>query len=333
MKIALFDTKAYDKKYFLEAAKDSSLEPVFIDSRLNEETVHALNGKGFQAVVCFVHDDISSAVCKELAQYGVTLIAMRCAGFNNVHLETAKELGITVVRVPAYSPYSVAEHTMALLLTLNRHIHRAYNRVREGDYSINGLLGFDLHGKTLGVIGTGKIGVLVCKIAKLGFGMKVIAYDLYEHPEVRQMGIDYVTLDELLTQSDVISLHCPLLPETKYLVNKNTIAKMKRGVFLLNTSRGLLLDTKAVIEGLKTKQIGAVAIDVYENEDALFYEDKSGEILTDDVLARLTTFSNVIVTAHQAYFTREAMVNISETTVKSLLQHKNKQTIDKEVLV
>jgi D-lactate dehydrogenase len=245
------------------------------------------------------------------------LIALRCAGFNNVDLETADALGFTIARVPAYSPYAVAEHTAALILALNRKTHRAFNRVREGNFAIDGLLGFDLNGRTAGVVGTGRIGQVVTKIM-IGFGCRVLAFDPYPNDDIRQMGAWYVELDDLLRDSDIVTLHCPLTPESKHLINKDSIRRMKDGAMLINTSRGSLVDTKALVAGLKTGKLGAVGLDVYEEEADVFFEDLSDRILLDDVLARLLTFSNVIITSHQAFFTSDAMSRIAETTLGNI---------------
>ena len=259
----------------------------------------------------------SSAPKLTIAGGGTRLIALRCAGFNNVDLKAAAELGMTVVRVPAYSPYAVAEHTVALILTLNRKLHRAYNRVREGNFSLDGLLGFDLHGRTVGIVGTGKIGRIVGQILQ-GFGCKILAYDLYPNPEFEASGAQYVEPLELAAKSDIITLHCPLTPETHHIVNAETINYIKPGVMLVNTSRGALIDTKAIIDGLKSKKIGYLALDVYEQEEDLFFEDLSNEVIQDDVFQRLLTFPNVIITGHQAFFTENALKNIAETTLSNI---------------
>jgi D-lactate dehydrogenase len=264
-----------------------------------------------------VHDHADAAIIDALAGLGVRGIALRCAGYNNIDLAAAARRGLPVVRVPAYSPHGVAEHAAALLLALNRHIHRAYSRVREGNFALDGLLGFDLHGKTVGIVGTGKIGACFAQIMA-GFGCKVLAYDLVENPAVRALGAVYVPLDRLFAEADVISLHCPLTPATHHLVGAAALARMRKGVYLINTGRGPLIDTTAVIKALKSGRLGGLAIDVYEEEEGVFYEDLSSAILTDDVLARLLTFPNVIVTSHQAFFTREAMTAIAATTLANL---------------
>ena len=273
-----------------------------------------------------------SQYIKILHQQGIRLIALRCAGYNNVDLTAAKELGIAVVRVPAYSPYAVAEHAIALILTLNRKIHRAYNRVREGNFALNGLLGFDLHGRTVGIIGTGKIGRVVSKILH-GFGCRLLGYDLYPNQEFANKYGKYIALEDLLRQSDIISLHCPLTPQTHHLIDDKAIAKMKTGVMLVNTSRGGLIDTTAVIKGLKTKQIGYLALDVYEQESNIFFEDMSAEIIQDDVFERLLTFPNVIITGHQAFFTSDALNNIAKTTLNNISAIEKNQHCPNEISI
>lgn len=317
MRVAVFSTKPYDREY-LNAANDRqehSLE--FFEARLTKAS--APLARGFPTVCVFVNDVLDEAALTDLAEHGLKVIALRCAGFNNVDLTTADRLGIQVVRVPAYSPHAVAEHTVALLLALNRRIHRAFSRVREGNFSLSGLMGFDLHGKTAGIIGTGRIGILVAGILK-GFGCEVLTYDVSDNPEVEQIGAQSVTLNELLEKSDVISLHCPLTPETHHLINSESIDQMKRGVVLLNTSRGGIVDTDAVIAGLKNGHVGGLAIDVYEEEADLFFEDLSSQVIHDDVFARLLTFPNVLVTGHQAFFTKEAMEQIAATTLSNITE-------------
>ena len=258
----------------------------------------------------------------ELAAQGTRLIALRCAGFNNVDIKKAKELGISVVRVPAYSPYAVAEHAVGLMLALNRKVHWANSRVKEGNFSLDGLLGFDMHGRTAGLIGTGRIGECVVRILH-GFGCEIIACDQVKNPICEELGVEYVDLNELLERSDIISLHCPLFAETHHLIDKNAIAMMKKGVMIINTSRGALIDSRAVIDGLKSEKIGYLGIDVYEEEEELFFEDKTFEIRTDDVFARLTTFPNVVITGHQAYFTQEAVAHIAQTTLENITAYEN----------
>ncbi|AUT03976.1 hydroxyacid dehydrogenase [Nostoc sp. CENA543] len=315
MKVAVFSTKAYDRK-FLEAVNyPQKHDLVFFEPRLGQDT--AILAAGFPAVCVFVHDQVDAPTLEILAARGTRLIALRCAGFNNVDLKAAAQLGIKVVRVPAYSPYGVAEHTAGLILSLNRKIHRAYNRVREGNFSLEGLLGFNLNERTVGIIGTGKIGLILGKIMR-GFGCRLLAYDMYKNSELEALGGKYVELPELFASSDIISLHCPLTPETHHLINAEAIAQMKSGVMLINTSRGALINTQAVIEGLKTGKIGSLGVDVYEQESELFFEDLSDEIIQDDVFQRLTTFPNVLITGHQAFFTEEALRNIADTTLANI---------------
>jgi D-lactate dehydrogenase len=314
MKVVVFSTKPYDRS-FLGAANGGRHELVFLEPHLSLDTAPLAAGAG--AVCLFVHDHVDAAVIDVLAGLGVRGIALRCAGFNNVDLAAAARRGLAVVRVPAYSPHGVAEHAAALLLALNRRIHRAYSRVREGNFALEGLLGFNLHGKTVGVVGTGRIGACFAQIMT-GFGCRLLAYDIAENPAVRALGVAYVPLDRLFAGADVISLHCPLTPQTHHLINAAALARMRDGVFLINTGRGPLIDTAAVIRALKSGRLGGLAIDVYEEEEGVFYEDLSSAILADDLLARLLTFPNVLVTSHQAFFTREAMTAIAETTVANL---------------
>lgn len=315
MKVTIFSSKPYDEKFLRDHNADFGHELVFIENRLTPET--AILAEGSPAVCAFVNDVLDALTLEKLAAGGTRYVAMRCAGYNNVDLAAAETLGIQIARVPAYSPYAVAEHTVALLLSLNRHIHKAYNRVRDGNFSIDGLMGEDLHGKTVGVIGTGIIGSIFATIMR-GFGCEVLAYDVTENPACLSAGVTYVGLDELFTRSHAISLHCPLMPQTYHLVNEESISQMREGVFILNTSRGALIDTEAALAGIKSGKIGGLALDVYEEESELFFEDHSIQIIQDDVFMRLTTFPNVLVTGHQAFFTREAMDNISTTTLSNL---------------
>lgn len=315
MKVAVFNTKPYDRRFFIAANYDHEHELVFLEPRLSRET--ALLAKGFLAVCVFVNDQLDAHVLEILASHGTRLIALRSAGFNNVDLKTAAKLKMTIVRVPAYSPHAVAEHTIGLMLTLNRKIHRAYNRVREGNFSLDGLLGFDLNGRTIGIIGTGKIGQIVAQIMQ-GFGCRILAYDVRPNPACEAVGATYVNLPKLFSDADIITLHCPLTPETHHLINSEAIARMKKGVMLINTSRGGLIDTAAVIHGLKSQKIGSLALDVYEQESDLFFEDLSDQIIQDDLFERLLTFPNVLITAHQAFFTKEALQNIAETTLSNI---------------
>ncbi len=314
-KIAFFDSKPYMKDIFLERNKYNYCIN-FFESRLSLETVFM--AAGFKAICVFVNDVLNEPVIKELHAMGIRMIALRCAGFNNVDLKACKKYGIIVMRVPAYSPHAVAEHAVALMLTLNRHIHRANNRVREANFSLNGLLGFDMHGKTAGIIGAGKIGKCVLQILK-GFGCKLLVYARTPDRKLEeQLGVIFVEKDQLFAESDIITLHAPLTPETHHLINADVIEKLKDGVMLINTSRGGLVDTSALIDGLKSGKIGYAGLDVYEEESNYFFEDCSGDIMTDDMLARLTTFNNVLVTSHQAFLTREALCNIADTTLANI---------------
>jgi D-lactate dehydrogenase len=315
MRVAVFSTKKYDREFFVAVNDDFGHELEFFEPRLTQSTV-AL-ARGFPGICVFVNDIVDNAVLTDLAAHGLNVVALRCAGFNNVDLDAAKRLGIKVVRVPAYSPHAVAEHTIALLLGLNRRIPRAYARVRDGNFSLQGLMGFDLHGRTVGVVGTGRIGQVVIEILR-GFGCRVLAFDVVQSETAERAGATYTNLNELFAEADIVTLHCPLTPKTHYLINSESIALMKHGVVLVNTSRGAIVDTDAVISGLKSGQIGGLAIDVYEEEADLFFEDLSGEVIHDDVFARLLTFPNVLITGHQAFFTREAIEQIARTTLSNL---------------
>jgi D-lactate dehydrogenase len=316
--VAFYDTKPYDRDYMLAAAGAGELHWVFREFRLTAETASTVDAA--TAVCSFVNDRLDRGCLATLATTGVRHVALRCAGFNHVDLAAARELEIVVTRVPAYSPYAVAEHTVALVLALNRRIHRAFNRVREQNFSLAGLVGFDLHGKTCGIVGTGKIGRVAAEIFK-GFGMRVVAHDPFPQADwATAHGVEYLPLDELLAASDIVSLHLPLTPETHHLVNAATLARMKPGAMLVNTSRGKLIDTASVIAALKTGRLGGLAIDVYEEEEGVFFEDLSGQVLQDDELARLLTFPNVLVTAHQAFLTQEALGEIARVTVENLLR-------------
>lgn len=315
MKVAVFSAKPYDRQFLAQVNQKYGHELKFLDAGLDAQT--ASLASGFEAVCVFVNDRLDRQTIEILSNQEVKLIALRCAGYNNVDLNAAEEFGLAVVRVPAYSPYAVAEHAIALILTLNRKIHRAYYRVREGNFALNGLLGFDLHGRTVGIIGTGKIGRLTGQILH-GFGCRILAYDLSPHQEFAEQFGEYMSLEDLLAQSDIISLHCPLTDDTHHLIDTTAINLMKPEVMLINTSRGGLIDTKAVIRGLKSQQIGYLGLDVYEHEGKLFFEDLSGEIIQDDDFERLLTFPNVIITGHQAFFTAEAMNNIAETTLSNI---------------
>ncbi len=313
-RVAVFSTKPYDKQFINEAAEHSQLDFTFFEPRLTTDT--ALLAQEHQVVCAFVNDELSASVLLKLSRMGVKLIALRSAGFNNVNVEAATEFGIDIVRVPAYSPHSVAEHTVALILGLNRNLHRAYTRVRDGNFSLEGLLGFDLNGKTVGVIGTGRIGRIFGLIMK-GFGCHVLAYDKYPNDQFAR-DAEYTDRLTLLAQSDIISLHTPLTPETYHIIDRGALYQMKPGAMLVNTSRGALIDTQAVINALKDGQLGGLAIDVYEEEADLFFEDLSNYVLQDDTFARLLTFPNVLITGHQAFFTVNALRNIAETTVSNI---------------
>ncbi|MCX7726468.1 MAG: 2-hydroxyacid dehydrogenase [Chitinispirillaceae bacterium] len=316
LKIFFYDSKPYDIEFFQKANKNFGYEFKFFKEKLDQETV--ILAKGYDVISLFVNDDANYEVIKKLKELNINLIAMRCAGYNNVDLKAAYENKIHIVRVPAYSPYAVAEHTIALMLCLNRKIHKAYLRVRELNFSINGLLGFDMYGKKVGVIGTGKIGKVVIKILK-GFGVEILAYDSYpDNSFSKEMNFLYTSLDNIFKESDIITLHCPLTTETQYIINREAISKMKDGVIIINTSRGKLIDTKALIDGLKKGKIGSAGLDVYEEEEEFFFEDYSSQVLTDDILARLLTFPNVIITSHQAFFTKEALTNIATTTLQNI---------------
>jgi len=313
---AVFDTKPYDREPLQRASANSAIKWHFLEFRLSCET--APLAKGAQAVCVFVNDRVDRPCLEVLAAQGVKLVALRCTGFNNVDTAAAKALNLPVTRVPVYSPYAVAEHAVALLLTLNRKIHRSFNRVRELNFSLNGLVGFDLHGKTAGIVGTGKIGRIVARILG-GFGMKLLAFDPFPNREwAAQQGVEYVDASTLAGRSDVISLHVPLTPETKYVIRRETLQLMKPGAILINVSRGALIDTTGLLEALKSGHLGGVALDVYEEEEGIFFEDLSGQVLHDDELARLLTFPNVLITSHQAFLTREALADIARTTVANL---------------
>ncbi len=312
MKVAFFDTKPYDIPAFEKLGEERGIKFKFYETKLTEDTADLV--KGCDAVCVFVNDTVNAAVIDRLCEYGINILALRCAGYNNVDINYAKDK-IRVVRVPAYSPYAVAEHAMALLLTSIRRIHKAYIRTRDFNFSLSGLTGFDLHGKTVGVVGTGKIGRIFVDICR-GFGMHVIAYDKFP---AENSGIEYVSLDELFSQSDIISFHCPLTDETYHMIDGSSMEKLKKGVVIINTSRGALIDAEALLEGIKARKIGAACLDVYEEEADVFFQDFSGHIIADDVLARLISMPNVIVTSHQAFLTEEALNNIAETTVDNLL--------------
>ena len=329
--IAFFGTKPYDEKSFDKVNEKFGFEIKYFKGHLNKNNV--VLTQGVDAVCIFVNDTADADVIQAMAKNGVKLLALRAAGYNNVDLAAAKENGIKVVRVPAYSPYAVAEYTVALMLSLNRKIPRATWRTRDGNFSLHGLMGFDMNGKTVGIIGTGKIAKILIKILK-GFGMNILAYDVYpDYNFAREYQVVYTTLDELYHSSDIISLHCPLTDATKYLINDFSISKMKEGVMIINTGRGQLIHTNALIEGLKNKKIGYAGLDVYEEESEYFYEDKSDKIIDDDTLARLLSFPNVIVTSHQAFFTQEAMKNIATTTLQNVKDFKENKELINEVSI
>ncbi|MFN3473186.1 MAG: 2-hydroxyacid dehydrogenase [Blastomonas sp.] len=332
MKVAVFSTKAYDR-FFLEqanAAQGNRHELQFLEPRLGVETADLV--RDCQAVCVFVNDVLNRAVLAQLKERGVRLAALRCAGFNNVDLVAARDLGITVARVPSYSPAAVAEHTAALILSLNRKTHKAYARVREGNFSLDGLLGFDLKGRTVGIVGTGKIGMCLANIMR-GFGCRVLGHDPRQDPEFVAAGGSYVDLTELFASSDIVSLHCPLTPQTHHLIDAKAIATMKPGVMIINTGRGALVETRALIRALKTGHIGHVGLDVYEEESDLFFENLSDQILQDDIFARLLTFPNVLITGHQAFLTKEALSSIAETTLSNISQFADTGTADHPVSV
>jgi D-lactate dehydrogenase len=319
MKVAFFDTKPYDTPYFEKFGKENNIKFKFFETKLNEDTAEL--AKGCEAACVFVNDTVNAAVIDKLCVLGVKVLALRCAGYNNVDIKYAKDK-IKVVSVPAYSPYAVAEHAMALLLTSIRRVHKAFIRTRDHNFSLNGLTGFDLHGKTVGVVGTGKIGRIFINICR-GFGMNVIAYDKFP---AKDSDIDYVELDELFSRSDIISFHCPLTDETYHMIDEKSIEKLKKGVVIINTSRGALIDAEALLEGIKARKIGAACLDVYEEEADVFFQDFSGHIIDDDILARLISMPNVIVTSHQAFLTEEALSNIAETTVNNIIAcHKGEE--------
>ena len=327
-KIAFFDAKPYDRESFNDLNKEYGFDIRYFRYHLTSD--NAILAQGFDVVVIFVNDIISAEIINKLARFGVKLIALRCAGFNNVDLKAALNK-IKVVRVPAYSPNAIAEHTIALMLALNRKIHRAYFRTRDSNFTLDGLLGFDMYHKTAGIIGAGKIGKALIKILR-GFEMNILAHDKYEDEEyARQMDFKYVSLDELFSKSDIISLNCPLTKETEYIINKKNIEKMKSGVMIINTGRGKLIKTYDLIQGLKSGKIMAAGLDVYEEESEYFFEDLSNRVLTDDILARLLSFNNVIITSHQGFFTKEAMHNIAQTTMQNIKDFVNGKKLFNEV--
>lgn len=325
-KIAFYDTKPYDRKWFTELAKNVGIDIRYLESRLNTDT--AVLSSGCRAVCAFVNDDLSEEVLKELKRYGVEVAALRCAGYNNADVSAAEKLGIKLYRVPSYSPTSVAEHAMALLLSLARKTHKAFVRTRERNFSLEGLEGIDLNGRTVGVIGTGKVGQQLCRMC-MGFGMKVVAYDV--EPVWRQ-GVEYVELEELLRRSDVISLHCPLTPTTYHMINEDAFNMMKQGVYIINTSRGALIDSEALLDGIKSGKVGAAGLDVYEEEADIFYEDVSLKVMRDDTLNLLLSQPNVLVTSHQAFLTDEALKAIAQVTLNNLSGYFSGKTSENELV-
>ncbi len=317
MRIDVFSAKPHALVFMQHATQGTALDMQFHEARLNPDTARL--AQGAQAICAFVNDDLGGATISVLSDLGIKLIALRSAGFNHVDLRAAQAAGIAVARVPAYSPHSVAEHTVALILALNRKTHRAFNRVREGNFALDGLMGFDMHGKVAGIVGTGLIGTVLARILS-GFGCELLAYDPYPSAECEALGVHYVEMDELLGRADIITLQCPLTPDTHHLIDDAAIARLKPGVMLINTSRGAVVDTRAVIRGLKSGQIGALGLDVYEEEADLFFEDMSQSFIPDDVFARLLTFPNVLITGHQGFFTREALRAIAETTMANITE-------------
>jgi D-lactate dehydrogenase len=315
VRVAVFSAKDYDEEFLTAANDGHSHDLVFLEPRLTRGTVPL--ARECEAVCAFVNDDLGPEVLDALADDGVRLVALRSAGFNHVDLDAAARRGLTVARVPEYSPHAVAEHCVGLILALNRKIHRAYNRIRESNFALSGLLGFDLHGKTVGVIGTGKVGTCFARIMA-GFGCRLVAADPEPNEECRSMGVEYGSVEAVLSQADIVALHCPLTTETRHLIDEERLAQMKDGVVLVNTSRGALVDTAAVITALKTGKVGQLGLDVYEEESAIFFEDRSDEVLTDDMLSRLLTFPNVLVTGHQAFFTKEGLEGIARTTIANI---------------
>ena len=328
MKVAFFSTKKYDQDFFEKINCDNKHQLTSCETAFNVHT--ASLAQDFEAVCVFVNDDLNKKNLEKLADFGIKLIALRCAGFNNVDLAAAAENNITIVRVPAYSPQAVAEHAVALMLTLNRKTHKAYNRVRENNFSLEKLTGFNIYGKTVGVIGTGIIGICFAKIM-LGFGCKVLAYDIKPADELKDLGVNYVAIDELLQESDIISLHCPLNEQTHHLMNTDAFNKMKKGAMLINTGRGALIDTASVVEALKQEKLGYLGIDVYEQESGLFFNDLSETVNKDDDFLRLMSFPNVLITGHQGFFTKEALDQIAQVTLKNLTEFESGNELENEV--
>lgn len=328
MKVACFSTKSYDKEGFDRLLPEYSHEFFYLEVKLDEKTISL--AQGFDAICSFVNDRLDESILKRIAEMKIKNIVLRCAGYNQVDLKKASELGIRICRVPAYSPEAVAEHAVALLLTLSRKTHKAYNRVRENNFSLEGLTGFNIYGKTVGVIGTGAIGTAFCRIMK-GFGCEILAFDLFENEDLKKTGVKYVLLEDVLKKSAIISLHCPLTSETHHLINAKTLSLMPEGVALINTSRGALIETKAVIRALKKRKVGYLGIDVYEQEEHIFFQNLSEEILMDEEIARLMTFPNVLITGHQAFLTKEALGQISRVTLENLTEMENGGLLSNEI--
>jgi D-lactate dehydrogenase len=328
MRVAVFSTNPYDRLYLTEAASGSGHQLDFLEMRL--DAASALLSRGAETVCVFVNDVVDGECIRRLAETGVKLIALRCAGFNNVDLSAAAAHGICVARVPAYSPHAVAEHTLAMILCLNRKIHRAYNRTREGNFSLSGLLGFDLHGKTVGIIGTGQIGTVVATLFG-GFGCSIVAYDTAPNEACEALGVQYMSKQDLVSSADILTLHCPLTPSTFHFIDREVIDSMKQGAMLINTSRGAVADARQVIRGLKNGQVGSFGMDVYEEEADVFFRDLSDKVIQDDVLARLMTFPNVLITGHQAFFTHEALAEIARTTIASIVSFASTGTLPSAV--
>ena len=328
MRIDFFSAQQYDRRFLERANEHHGFEMVFTELPLNADTARLANGA--EVICAFVNDTLDAPCLQTLAEADVQIIAMRCAGFNNVDVPEAKRLGMSVVTVPGYSPEAVAEHTLALILTLNRNTHRAYARVREGDFNLKGLMGFNINGRTVGLVGTGRIGVATARVLS-GLGVELLGFDVYENPAFKALGGRYVELDDLYAQSDIISLHCPLTDANHYMINAESIARMKDGVMLVNTSRGGLIDTEAVVEALKSRKVGHLALDVYEQESDIFFRDLSDEILADDMLSRLLTFPHVLITGHQGFLTEEAMIQIAEVTLANVAAVAGNETCDNEL--
>ena len=315
MKVAICSAQSYDHEFLTAANANFNHELMFFETRLSEKSIQLFSG--FPVICAFVNDILNEGALRTLAGQGLRLIALRCAGFNNIDVQAAEKYGTRVVRVPAYSPYSVAEHTLALMLTLNRKTHRAFNRVRDGNFSLEGLLGFELHSRTVGIIGTGRIGQAVARILH-GFGCRLLAYDVVQNEQCKALGVKYVELAELYRDSDIVTLHCPLNQQTHHLIDATALSQMKRGVMLINTSRGAVMDTNALPAALKSGQIGYLGLDVYEQEGDLFFQDLSNQVIQDDMFERLLTFPNVLITGHQGFFTREALSSIAQTTLQNI---------------